>query len=479
MEGLEVSELLISEVKLDNLNIRLDSEYFKKEYLNFFKSVPNLSPLSTFVAEGYRVIYENTDVVSADVGVANDYPIFLQATDLATPFIKTDDFYYVHEKDWLRYPKGRIKAGELLIEVKGKIDKVSIVPNDFPKKALVTGSIYKLSVNEKINKHYLLTYLICKYGSAFKDRYKTNLLISFVSKDDLYRIPVPTFSIKFENQIELIFNKIFNFRKQSTSTYSQAESLLLETLGMTNFAPQSESINIKSFQDSFAKSKRLDAEHYQPKYDQLLEAFDATGFEIVNIDAIVFEMLNGAEVREYQDDGVPYLRIGDLKYLDIDSDSVVCIDPQSAEKGLNKIELLTGDVLLSRSGSLAVSAVVDSNWTHALISSHLIRLRIRDNRFDPYFFALFLSITPGKMQIQQWSNGGVQPEINQPALKGIYVPVVPKNTQLQIRKLILKAKELRNESTRLLEIAKRAVEIAIEKDEAAGMAYLKANSAAG
>ena len=158
LEGLEITELNFSSVRFENLHMRLDSEYFKKQFLNFFESVPNLVPLGDFVAEGYRVIYENTEILSESDGKASNYPFFLQAADLQTPFIKTDNLFYVHENDWLRYPKGQVKRGELLIEVKGKIEKVALVPDDFPEKTLVTGSLYKMSVNQKINKHYLLAY---------------------------------------------------------------------------------------------------------------------------------------------------------------------------------------------------------------------------------------------------------------------------------------------------------------------------------
>ena len=158
LEGLEISVLNLSEVLFDNTNKRIDSEYFKKEFIDFFKNVPNLKPLGSFVKEGYRVVYENTKTIEKIEAIENNHPYFLQATDLDTPFIKTDNLYYVHNDEWERYPKGRIKKGEILIEVKGKIDKVSIVPDDFPEKTLVTGSLFKLSVNEKINKHVLLTY---------------------------------------------------------------------------------------------------------------------------------------------------------------------------------------------------------------------------------------------------------------------------------------------------------------------------------
>jgi restriction endonuclease S subunit len=194
---------------------------------------------------------------------------------------------------------------------------------------------------------------------------------------------------------------------------------------------------------------------------------------VTTIDALAGQIANGAEVREYLEEGVAYLRVGDLKNLTIDASSVVRIDPASAEKGLEKIDLQTGDVLVSRSGSLAVTAVVEPEWADALISSHLIRLRIIDRRIDPYYLALFLGALPGKMQIQQRSNGGVQPEINQPALKSILVPIPPQCVQQEIRRLILSARELRDLSNNLLDVARRAVEIAIEQDEEAAIDYIK------
>ena len=82
------------------------------------------------------------------------------------------------------------------------------------------------------------------------------------------------------------------------------------------------------------------------------------------------------------------------------------------------------------------------------------------------------------MQIQKWSNGGVQPEISQPAVKALIVPIVPiLPLQHEIHRLILKAGQLRAALEKLLDAAKRAVEIAIEQDETAGMACLASEGA--
>lgn len=53
------------------------------------------------------------------------------------------------------------------------------------------------------------------------------------------------------------------------SAYQQAETLLLDALNLTGFSPNTDNTNIKSFQESFITSGRLDAEHYQPKFDEI------------------------------------------------------------------------------------------------------------------------------------------------------------------------------------------------------------------
>ena len=51
---------------------------------------------------------------------------------------------------------------------------------------------------------------------------------------------------------------------------------MLEEIGLRNFEPSKEPVNIKSFKDSFGSSGRLDAEYYQKKYDDLEEKIKQT-----------------------------------------------------------------------------------------------------------------------------------------------------------------------------------------------------------
>lgn len=56
------------------------------------------------------------------------------------------------------------------------------------------------------------------------------------------------------------------------------------------------------------------------------------------------------------------------------------------------------------------------------------------------------------------------------------MPLVDETIQTEIDVLVRQSFALKAESEKLLEVAKRAVEIAIEEDEAAALEYIAANS---
>ncbi len=482
MEGLEISEVMLGEVLMDNANKRIDSDYFKKQFLNFFDNVPSLRPLGDFVEDGYRVVYENTEIIDMQIAKEKGCPVFLQATDINTPFINRNNLHYVDETEWVRYPKGRIKKGEILIEVKGKVEKVAIVPDDFPEKTLVSGSLYKMSVNKKISKHVLLCYLISKYGVAFKDRYKSNLLISFISKSDLYRIPVPDFSVEFQNKIDAVFTRIIDCQTQSKILYAEAEGTLLEELGLRetdnsvigmpycdvltcNNDSSAPCVAIRSLSD-FVNSGRLDAEYYQPKYDDLfsrLSKFESKRLgDMVQIHKSIEP---GSEA--YQNKGIPFIRVSNLSKFGF-SDTEIHLSPDEYGEVIRPKQ---NTILLSKDGSVGIAYKVEQDM-NVITSGAILHLTITDNEFMPDYLTLVLNSVIVGMQAERDAGGSIIQHWKPSEIENVIIPKLSKEIQQEITNKVKESFALRRENKRLLNLAKTAVEIAIERGENLAMELL-------
>lgn len=478
LEGLEVSVVLFSEVLKENQNKRIDSEYFKKQYIDFFENVPNLRPLSNYVKKGYRVVYENTQIIEKLEAEKNNYPYFLQATDLLTPFIKTDDLFHVHSDEWERYPKGRILKGEILIEVKGRIDKVAIVPDDFPERTLVTGSLFKLTVNEHISKHVLLAYLICKYGVAFKDRFKTNLLISYVSKPDLYRIPIPTFSTEFQFEIDSLFSILFDSRRRFLLLYEKAELLLLQSLRFEDFEPSQSPINIKSFSESFGKSGRLDAEYYQVKYEQVVLRIEATNHErLVDIVNIKKSIEPGSA--NYTDKGLPFVRVSDYNKFGLSTPDKYLTDEFCKEKAslIEKLKPKKETILFTKDGTVGTAYMLRKD-ADFITSGAILHLTVKDkSKIIPEYLTLVLNSRLVQKQAERDAGGSIILHWRVGEIENVIVPIIDFDEQEAIANLVEESFQLKKQSEHLLEVAKRAVEIAIEEDERAALGYIETETA--
>jgi len=475
LEGpVEFSTIKVSE--LDSINRRIDAEFYQRKHLRLEQKLKLLG------SERLRDSGAKLDCSAFYPSITDAYNFegegvpFLRVNEIQNGLVKTTEgtaFLPQSVLDANASTICRVSPFDIIIAKGGNsLAKLGLVPEEYKTYALSRDLIAVKTSKLKRNRYFVWLFLHSDFGQCLLWRTASQTGQPHLTLPSIDALDIPVFSKAFEAVAENLYRTSVQCKSDAFAAYAASESMLLAALGLAGFSQSGNQVNIKSYKDSFVGTGRLDAEHYQPKYDDLHQALITHSCGTTTVGDLAGEIANGAEVREYQESGTPYLRVGDLRFLDIDASSVVKIDPVRAESGLKKIDLQVGDVLISRSGSLAISAVVEAPWDKALISSHLIRLRIVDKRINPYFLALFFMTTPGKMQIQKWSNGGVQPEISQPALKAIVVPVPPMAVQLRIRDLILNARQLRDRSNGLLEAAKRAVEIAIEKDEAAGLTYL-------
>ena len=196
---------------------------------------------------------------------------------------------------------------------------------------------------------------------------------------------------------------------------------------------------------------RINAEYYDPKYMEVRNKVTKGTF--LPLRGLITDeegIINGKDLsaisedgkRHYAEDGLPYLRVGDVLENEIDLIGAEKIDPEGYD--LSSVpELKVGDLLVTRKGTTGRAAVVSKDEVNVVLSSEIIRLRLKKEyvlsngkkgRIDPYYMAAFLNSFYGKQLIRQKQTGGISEGINHPDLKEIEVPILSQSKMDEIAK---------------------------------------------
>jgi hypothetical protein len=463
----------MSEVIEDNNKFRIDAEFFGKEACAAYEALHSHRRFKDLVAHGYRVIYENTQIISREEGGADGLPFFLQAADIETPFIRTEGMGCVSKSDWNRYPKGRIVPGEILIEVKGLAEKVALVPTDIPLYTLVTGTCYKMQTHDPLDARLLIAYLVSRQGQALKNRLKSNLLVAFISKEDLFGMPVPDFGHELKKRLAEAIDTAFILDRCSSDKLREAENVLTGALGLADWHPFQPLTYTRKASEAFA-ARRIDAEYYHPAKEGFLNRLRGLPGKLLESHyESIRDMFDPAAANKEE-----YVRNFDLT----DALQPVLDDEKpimsSKEVGSTKKRFQPGDVVISRLRSYLreIALVRTSPAVQTVGSSEFIVLRpLIPERPGLSRAALLVFLRSQPVQtILKWSrDGSHHPRFGDEDLMCIPVPNTVCSVAPIIEELFEEALMARAESMRLLAKAKRAVEIAIEESEAVSINYLK------
>lgn len=108
----------------------------------------------------------------------------------------------------------------------------------------------------------------------------------------------------------------------------------------------------------------------------------------------------------------------------------------------------------------------------ALGSNHVNIIRLK-KEMNPIYVGFVMNSIIGRLQTDKYSAGSAQPELYPKDLDEFLIPILPELAQYAIANKIQESFKLQKETKLLLEAAKNAVEIAIEKNEKEAIKYLE------
>lgn len=445
---------------LQEIDDRLDAEYYNPAALSTLKKMETKGTVTTFgnlVDEGYRVVYHGTDSIN---GLKDSEVLpFLSPTQIdANGSIHFEDadklpLYY---KD--QYPKGLGKAGEILVEVKGNVSKVGIVPSVFPKNLMISGSLYKATLDPKrVDSHYVLAFLKSQHGQILKNRLTSNTIINYIAKDALYSIPVIEFKEKAQKYIG---DKV----RQAEQLRSWAKRLEVKLELFENKIPVSTHVSTEVKHSkatlSHLTENRLDARYYANKHLDLYAQF-TNNFE--SLGSICSKFKYGASIpaNYVNSDGLPFIRGNALSPNRINKDDIVYLNRSLEDEG-NNYCIEEDDILITRSGTVGVAAHVTSEYAKYWYGSFIIKCTLSNKLYLPAYVSWYLNSWVGQQQFRRLENGAVQLNINIEELSSIAIWKASQEFQNEIQHLLFEQISAVKLSKLLANTAKTLVEALIE-----------------
>lgn len=172
---------------------------------------------------------------------------------------------------------------------------------------------------------------------------------------------------------------------------------------------------------------RLDINYNLPKYASLINNLRSVfGDRLKTIgqiaDVICGPFGSAIKSNDYQDDGLPLVRITNISkdgYMDY-SDLVFISD--SLGNSLARTQVSAGDIVISQRGSLGQCAVVDDKYPKLNISANIIAIKnIRET--SARFIHDYLLSSFGQKMLERSTSGQVQQKITTQDISDVLIPI--------------------------------------------------------
>lgn len=447
---------------------RIDAEYYKPEYLeieriitsNIFK---NLEEITNKIDVGF--------VGSMTKEYCENGILLLQTKNIEEFSINLSQTTFINERFHNILKKSTIKYGDILIARSGSFGKASIyMENEVCNSSdiiIVEGN------NNYINNFYLVAFLNSSYGVGQLMKFASGGLQGHVNLTILESLKIPILSQPFQLKIEEIVKSAHKKQSESKQLYKEAEEILLDELGLLNYEVK-HSLWFTSTKKEIDNANRYDSEYYQPKYEEIIKkiedyegGWDYAG-KIVN-------WKKGIEVgtEAYTETGKDFVRVSDFSINGISETNRKISESAFVELQKN-FQPKKGEILFTKDGTIGISYVLKED-VKGVLSGAFLRLTLNDkyHDFEKECLSLIFNSIICKMQVEKLSGGALIDHLKPSDFETFKIPLIKPEIQKKIAEKIQESHKLRKDSKELLELAKRAVEIAIEENEEVAMKYLE------
>lgn len=432
--------------------LRLDAEFWQPKYLDKERKIrsgghTSLGALVTTFKKGIFYILARE---YADQGVP-----FYRSSNVGVILPNEDNITFITEKKHSEEYKTALTTGDLMIVKTGK-SGASVVFNE--RCNVSQDVIAAKTIRHKINPYYLAVFLNTQYGKSEMDRWFQGQVQPHLSLEDARKICVSLIPDDAQSKVEQLVIASATARKDANSAWDQAQQLLESELGLDKLRFD-KPVGYAARFSELELSHRADAQHYQPRFAQLLEHLGK------------FQTKRIREIRRYNRRGIQPVYVENGTHAVVNSQHLgpKHINYDGLQKTTEHIfnaspeaHIQPDDLLIYTTGAYIGRTNVYLDEAPAFASNHVNILRLSPDIDHAYMAMVFQSII-GQFQTQKHARGSAQAELYPVDIDKFLVPLLPPDKQREIGNLVRESLTKQRESVQLLDQAKSRVEQLIEE----------------
>ena len=253
-------------------------------------------------------------------------------------------------------PKNLLEKGDILFIRTGAVGDSTVYTGE-PPKVIASAHILIAKPNFRVSPYYLAVFFNTSFGKNLIIRGTYGALQPEIAPNYIKNLPVPIFSRDLIIKIEKLFLKSQDLLQESQNFYSQAETLLLEELGLKDFKPKYEKTYTARLSDAFS-AHRIDAEYFQPAYEEVIEKIKQYPNGFSELLQAVENVAPDFDPTKYPNDDFCYVELADIDSSIGVIHSVNKVKGEEAPSRARRL-LKEGDVIVSSvEGSLEKVALM-------------------------------------------------------------------------------------------------------------------------
>ena len=452
----------------NELEKRLDPFYYVPELVELEKKVLSKQPKK--LRDYVKGIASGATPKTAEVekyysDEANGKP-FLRVQNLSpTGILEFEDCKYINEETHNGMLKrSQVSSGDLLVKITGvgRMAIASVAPENF--EGNINQHVCVIKTGSKEVSETLAAYLNSDIAEKLASRRSTGGTRPALDYPALLSIPIIE-----DKRILEITKKVIEQKKQNEAEaeklLSSIDGYLLSELGINLPEPPENTLGNRIFTVSLKdiSGDRYDPNYHQIYYQELLSSIENSKFKNSKLGTNLSEITYGASFNnQYVSDGVPLLRIKDLKRNKINVNKVVYL-PEEARSKLGNCFVNTNDFLITRSGTIGIVAIVPKDINGFAFGSFMIKFRLsKTENLNREYLSYYLNSALLIKIIERNKIGAIQGNITIPTIKSLPIVKPPLDKQKEIANHITEIREqaqkMKGKTTEALKKASKEIE---------------------